>query len=99
MQELNLLQCKIISDEGSKEEAFDSPPLAANDVEQKTENSDQLTFDRLPGRPKLIKLGKRGRPRKEYNTNEKNEQISQAVDTMSTCDSPTVSEAFIIKDF
>ena len=47
---------------------------------------------KLPGWPKLIKSGKRGRPRKEYNTNEKNKQISQAVDTMSAYDNPTIFE-------
>ena len=46
----------MISDEGHKEEASD-PPLLANNIEQKTENSDLLTFGRLSGKLKLIRSG------------------------------------------
>ena len=63
MQELNSFHHQMIYDEGCKEETYDTPP-PANSIEQNTENSNLLAFGRLPGQPKLIKLRKRGRPRK-----------------------------------
>ena len=85
MQKLNSQQCKMFSDVEFKEKCCNPP---TNEVEQ-TEN---LETGRLPGWLKLIKLGKRGKLKKEQNAYMKNDLILQDLNIIFV-DNPAVSEA------